>query len=192
LKFDGEVVLKPIGKFIDYELQLRVSFRENHPCSDLSGSRHSGGERAVSTIMFLMALQQMTSSPFRVVDEINQGMDERNERLVFDRIVKSCCDVENGGGRHNPQYFLVTPKLLQGLRCLDHDQVTVLLIWNGPGIEEKWNLSTVIENLERKRKGLLQDKLKKEMGEESDFQEEEEEMIVKKEVHQPKKLLKIK
>jgi chromosome segregation ATPase len=192
LKFDGEVVLKPIGKFIDYELQLRVSFRENHPCSDLSGSRHSGGERAVSTIMFLMALQQMTSSPFRVVDEINQGMDERNERLVFDRIVKSCCDVENGGGRHNTQYFLVTPKLLQGLRCLDHDQVTVLLIWNGPGIEEKWNLSTVIENLERKRKGLLRDKLKKEMGEESDFQEEEEEMIVKKEVHQPKKLLKIK
>jgi chromosome segregation ATPase len=40
---------------------------------DLSGNRHSGGERAVSTVMYLMALQDMTSAPFRVVDEINQG-----------------------------------------------------------------------------------------------------------------------
>ena len=54
----------------------------------LSGQRHSGGEHAVSTVMYLMALQEMTSAPFRVVDEINQGMDERNERLVFDRIVQ--------------------------------------------------------------------------------------------------------
>ena len=32
----------------------------------------SGGERAVATVMYLMALQDMASSPFRVVDEINQ------------------------------------------------------------------------------------------------------------------------
>lgn len=31
----------------------------------------------------------------------HQGMDESNERLVFDRIVKSCC-----GDRSKPQYFL--------------------------------------------------------------------------------------
>lgn len=151
LGFDGEVVLRPIGRFIDYEMQLRVTFREGAPCTDLSGARHSGGERAVSTIMFLMALQQMTSSPFRVVDEINQGMDERNERLVFDRVVKSCCE-----DSLSPQYFLVTPKLLQGLRCLDHPQVTVLLIWNGPGIQEKWNLSTIVRNLKRK-KGVMEE-----------------------------------
>jgi len=33
----------------------------------------SGGERSVSTIMLLMALQDMVKPPFRVVDEINQG-----------------------------------------------------------------------------------------------------------------------
>ena len=64
--------------------------------------------------MYLMALQEMTRSPFRVVDEINQGMDERNERLVFDRIVQSCC-----GDKTKPQYFLISPKLLQGLRSME-------------------------------------------------------------------------
>lgn len=48
----------------------------------------------------------MTSAPFRVVDEINQGMDERNERLVFDRIVQSCC-----GDSAKSQYFLISPKV---------------------------------------------------------------------------------
>ena len=34
-----------------------------------------------------MSLQSLTKSPFRVVDEINQGMDPRNERLVHARMV---------------------------------------------------------------------------------------------------------
>jgi chromosome segregation ATPase len=34
--------------------------------------RNSGGERAVSTIMYLMALQDLSSAPVRIVDEINQ------------------------------------------------------------------------------------------------------------------------
>jgi structural maintenance of chromosomes protein 5 len=80
----------------------------------------------VATIMFLMALQDMVKSPFRVVDEINQGMDERNERMVFRRIV------ENSVGRDRPQYFLITPKVLQGLTAMDHEDVTVLFVFNGP------------------------------------------------------------
>ena len=98
---------------------------------------------------YLMALQELTSAPFRVVDEINQGMDERNERLVFDRIVRSCCsrptnlppasssssssssssagvrangsrgaEAEEAGSRPKAQYFLVSPKLLPGLRAM--------------------------------------------------------------------------
>ena len=35
-----------------------------------------------------MALQSLQRSPFRVVDEINQGMDQRNERLVHKRMVQ--------------------------------------------------------------------------------------------------------
>jgi chromosome segregation ATPase len=141
LSYDGEVHLVKKGTFDEYEIAMKVRFRDVEMMSELSGHRHSGGERAVSTIMYLMALQEMTHVPFRAVDEINQGMDERNERLVFDRIVKSCCSKEN-----RPQYFLVSPKLLQGLRAMEHDDVTVLMIWNGPGVTHTWKFSEAVEN----------------------------------------------
>ena len=202
LEYEGEVGLVEKGGFGDYEMQMRVRFRREALMSELSGQRHSGGERAVATIMYLMALQTETDSPFRVVDEINQGMDERNERLVFDRIVQSCCgtdahkraDEGTGTGEvvairgmtssssvatvprtskkrqvvvaeqlsssvggeggpeatHRPQYFLVSPKLLQGLRAMDHPDVTVLMVWNGPGVLSKWQLPCILEGV-RKR-----------------------------------------
>lgn len=37
----------------------------------------------MSTIFYLMALQSLARAPFRVVDEINQGMDPRNERYAI-------------------------------------------------------------------------------------------------------------
>lgn len=144
LKFRGEVELIKTGKFDAYEIQMKVSFRENEGITNLTGQRQSGGERTVSTVMYLMALQDMTSSPFRVVDEINQGMDERNERLVFDRIVRSCC-----GGSNRPQYYLVSPKLLQGLKSMTHDDVTVLIICNGPGARLNWHLPTFSKSMKR-------------------------------------------
>ena len=52
-------------------------------------------------------------------------MDERNERIVFKRIV------ENSVGPARPQYFLITPKLLQGLTAMEHEDVTVLFVFNG-------------------------------------------------------------
>ena len=42
----------------------------------------SGGERAVSTIMYLMALQELMVAPFRAVDEINQV---RNSRFFYSK-----------------------------------------------------------------------------------------------------------
>ncbi|KAI4244352.1 MAG: hypothetical protein L6R40_003078 [Gallowayella cf. fulva] len=70
------------------------SHSESEPLTPLDSHRQSGGERAVSTIFYLMSLQSLTRSPFRVVDEINQGMDPRNERLVHRRMVGIAC----GGG----------------------------------------------------------------------------------------------
>ena len=40
----------------------------------LTGLRQSGGEKSVSTMLYLVALTGVTVTPFRVVDEINQGM----------------------------------------------------------------------------------------------------------------------
>ena len=89
-----------------------------------------------------MSLQSLTRSPFRVVDEINQGMDPRNERLVHKRMVGIACGVLDGVAQQSQplqnghdveeqddgerdavadqnkggsQYFLITPKLLHNL-----------------------------------------------------------------------------
>ncbi|GJN81370.1 structural maintenance of chromosomes protein 5 [Purpureocillium lilacinum] len=106
----GEVRVHKDEDFDLWALDIMVRFRENETLQQLNAHRQSGGERAVSTIFYLMALQSMAQSPFRVVDEINQGMDPRNERMVHERMVEIACR------EHTSQYFLITPKLLTGLR----------------------------------------------------------------------------
>lgn len=115
--------------FENWTIQIRVAFREGEPLSVLDSHRQSGGERAVTTIYYLMALQALSRAPFRVVDEINQGMDPRNERIVHERLVDISCnggvgpDVRDGGS----QYFLVTPKLLPGLKYDSRMKVHVVV-----------------------------------------------------------------
>ncbi|KAF4124634.1 Chromosome segregation ATPase [Geosmithia morbida] len=106
----GEVRVHKDDDFDLWALDIMVKFRESEQLQQLNAHRQSGGERAVSTIFYLMALQSMAQSPFRVVDEINQGMDPRNERMVHERMVEIACR------EHTSQYFLITPKLLTGLR----------------------------------------------------------------------------
>ena len=90
---------------------------------------------SVATIMYLMALQDQLVSPFRCVDEINQGMDEIFERQVFSRVVaNSCAPLSNQHrtNEHSGQYFLITPKLLPNLTDMENEEITVLIIFNGP------------------------------------------------------------
>jgi len=122
------------GEYKDYGIRINVRFREKAGMQVLSARVHSGGERSVSTILFLMALQDMLTSPVRCVDEINQGMDEVNERGVFKRIVENSCKPPERGdpSSHSGQYFLITPKLLPNLIGLENEEITVLTIFNGP------------------------------------------------------------
>jgi len=101
--------------FENWAVQVQVRFREGEQMSILDSHRQSGGERAVSTIFYLMALQSLSRAPFRVVDEINQGMDPRNERMVHERMVDIACGSGEGTSQTS-QYFLITPKLLAGLK----------------------------------------------------------------------------
>ncbi|CAJ0746134.1 23813_t:CDS:2, partial [Entrophospora sp. SA101] len=94
-------------------------------------------ERSVSTIMYLMALQELAKTPFRVVDEINQGMDPKNERLVHHQMVQTACRPNTS------QYFLITPKLLPDLNY--HKFMKVLCIYNGEWQPETMNWKKYIK-----------------------------------------------
>ncbi|KAF9981515.1 Structural maintenance of chromosomes protein 5 [Mortierella antarctica] len=129
----GEVKL---GEHEDYDkwcIEILVKFRDDEKLQKLTGQRQSGGERSVSTIMYLMALQSLSKVSFRVVDEINQGMDPRNERLVHAQLVEKACKPNTA------QYFLITPKLLPNLDY--HERMKVLCIYNGEWLDDgvmKW------------------------------------------------------
>lgn len=90
-KAGDKETLPDTDDFEKWSIEIKVKFRETEELQLLTGQRQSGGERSVSTIFYLMALQDMAKAPFRVVDEINQGMDPRNERLVHSRMVAAAC-----------------------------------------------------------------------------------------------------
>lgn len=88
-----------------YGVAIKVRFRDGEEWSELAKGRQSGGEMSVTTAVYMLALQEMTTVPFRCVDEINQGLDERNERRVWDMILNAATE---GGGS---QYFYLAPKM---------------------------------------------------------------------------------
>ncbi|ODV86729.1 hypothetical protein CANARDRAFT_6302 [[Candida] arabinofermentans NRRL YB-2248] len=107
----GEVRLDSESpNFAEWKLNILVSFREGQQLTQLNAAQQSGGEKSATTAVFLNSLQGLTNTPFRVVDEINQGMDSNNERLIHKLIVSKACSQKNSS-----QYFLITPKLLTNL-----------------------------------------------------------------------------
>uniref|UniRef100_A0A8C3Y681 Structural maintenance of chromosomes protein 5 n=1 Tax=Catharus ustulatus TaxID=91951 RepID=A0A8C3Y681_CATUS len=122
------------GEYEKYGIRIRVKFHSSTELYELTPYHQSGGEKTVSTMLYLMALQELNRCPFRVVDEINQGMDPLNERRVFEMVVDTACK------KRTSQYFLITPKLLQNLPY--NDKMTVLFVYNGPFMLEtyKWNM----------------------------------------------------
>lgn len=145
--------------FKDWGVEILVKFRESSSLQALSAQTHSGGERSVSTIMYLMGLQNLMSSPFRCVDEINQGLDDRNERLVFKRIVENSTIPAGSSSNsdHCGQYFLITPKLLPNLDGMENENITVLFVFSGSHNFTNcldWNVDKFIEE---KRRFLTED-----------------------------------
>ncbi|KAK9408195.1 structural maintenance of chromosomes protein 5 [Crotalus adamanteus] len=126
-----------------YGIRIRVKFRSSTQLHELTPYHQSGGEKSVSTILYLMALQELNRCPFRVVDEINQGMDPVNERRVFDVVVENACK------KSTSQYFFITPKLLQNLSY--GEKMTILLVYNGSSMLEsnKWDLKAFFRRRRR-------------------------------------------
>ena len=55
---------------------IKVKFRDHENLRELTAHHQSGGERSVSTVLYMMALQELTKCPFRCVDEINQVIQD--------------------------------------------------------------------------------------------------------------------
>lgn len=121
-------------RFSSWGIDINVAFRENEPLTKLSRMRQSGGERAITTAFYLIALQDRAHSPFRVLDEINQGMDEPNERITMKFLVDFSCRNTSKA----QQYFVVTPKLIDNLHT--NPRMNVLYIFGGTSVDHSRNV----------------------------------------------------
>lgn len=100
-----EIVHNNERDYNDYGIQIRVQYRDNEKLQALNRHVQSGGERAVAIAVYTLSLQHITNVPFRCVDEINQGMDPKNERKIFQMLVNITCQ------QGQSQYFFITPKV---------------------------------------------------------------------------------
>ncbi|PWN39895.1 P-loop containing nucleoside triphosphate hydrolase protein [Ceraceosorus guamensis] len=140
---NGEVKLEREEDYAKWGIVIWVKFRATEKLQPLTGQRQSGGERSLSTILYLMSLTELSRSPFSLVDEINQGMDMRVERMVHDQMVEVTCKDDAG------QYFLITPKLLSGLKY--HRRMKILVINNGEWLPEKFSFDHYIQRQKKRR-----------------------------------------
>ncbi|KAJ3553657.1 hypothetical protein NM688_g3492 [Phlebia brevispora] len=124
----GQINVAQHEDFDKWAIEILVKFRDEEKLQLLTAERQSGGERSLTTILYLMSLTEHARAPFSLVDEINQGMDSRAERAVHDSLVEVTCKPDSG------QYFLITPKLLADLTY--HERMKVLCVSNGEWIPE--------------------------------------------------------
>ncbi|KZV88580.1 P-loop containing nucleoside triphosphate hydrolase protein [Exidia glandulosa HHB12029] len=136
----GEVHISEDEDYDKWAIDIMVKFRDSERLQLLTGHRQSGGERSLTTILYLMSLTELARAPFSLVDEINQGMDQRAERLVHNQLVDVTCREESG------QYFLITPKLLPDLKY--HERMKVLCINNGEWLPEQKGLGSLQKMLD--------------------------------------------
>ena len=137
----GELRIVEDADYEKWKLEIMVKFRNAEELAPLSAQHQSGGERTLSTIMYIMSLLQLSRSPFTLVDEINQGMDPTAERVTHNHIVGLTCQVSAS------QYFLITPKLLPDLKV--HQLQKVLLVNNGIFGEQGFSFKKVLDGKKR-------------------------------------------
>ncbi|KAL8436469.1 hypothetical protein ACSSS7_001710 [Eimeria intestinalis] len=82
--------LSPLPDYSNLSLSLKVTFGEAAPLRQLS-NMNSGGERSLVAVLYLLAVQAFAKGSFRVLDEINQGLDSARESLLFSLLSRGKC-----------------------------------------------------------------------------------------------------
>ncbi|EDO06042.1 structural maintenance of chromosomes family protein [Babesia bovis T2Bo] len=121
----------------DAKLTVMVKFHQDRDLLPLNASYQSGGERGVTTMVYILAVQHLTTNAFFVIDEINQGLDANYEKRIMGLLLGCYGDqnTESGSQRTRelapPQYFVITPQLLPGI---DLRNAALHFPLNGPGV----------------------------------------------------------
>ncbi|KAG6812148.1 hypothetical protein H0H92_004147 [Tricholoma furcatifolium] len=136
----GEVRISQHEDYEKWAIDILVKFRDTEKLQLLTGQRQSGGERSLTTILYLMSLTEEARAPFSLVDEINQGMDQRAERSVHNSMVQVTCKEDSA------QYFLITPKLLPDLEY--HERMKILCVNNGEWLPEEHDLGNMMNMID--------------------------------------------
>ncbi|EUD65405.1 hypothetical protein C922_04145 [Plasmodium inui San Antonio 1] len=127
------------------ELYIKVKFKKTAPFLLLSVSHQSGGERSLTTMLYILSIQKLTKNGFYVLDELNQGLDHTNEKKIFELL--SCLSNPSMYKQHfmhhydykhiqidyqsKPQYFILTPQIIRDIFFKD---ITVHYLFNGFGV----------------------------------------------------------
>ena len=114
----GRIVLKNLEDPEKASIELYVGFRGTEPML-LNAHTHSGGERIVGTLAFLLALQKHVKSPFRAVDEFDVHLDPLNRERMMKLLISTA------ESEASTQYIIITP----GRFPVEGD-VNVLLVQN--------------------------------------------------------------
>lgn len=98
----GVIRLRGIEDPASASLELLAGFRGMEPTM-VDAHTHSGGERVVATIAFLLALQSYVRSPIRAVDEFDVHLDPLNREMVTQILV------EIAKSYPSTQFLFITP-----------------------------------------------------------------------------------
>ncbi|CDU18037.1 structural maintenance of chromosomes protein 5, putative [Plasmodium yoelii] len=146
--YDGKIELvKKNDIYEKCQLFVKVKFKQTSPFLSLSVSHQSGGERSLSTMLYILSIQKLTKNGFYVLDELNQGLDQINEKKIFELL--SCLSNPvlyeqhflhqhhykyiNIDYKSKPQYFILTPQIIRNIPFKD---ITVHYLFNGFGVIE--------------------------------------------------------
>ncbi|KIM34992.1 hypothetical protein M413DRAFT_449948 [Hebeloma cylindrosporum] len=136
----GEIRINENEDYEKWAIDILVKFRSSEKLQLLTAHRQSGGERSLTTILYLMSLTEEARAPFSLVDEINQGMDQRAERVVHNSMVNVTCQADSA------QYFLITPKLLPDLKY--DERMKILCVNNGEWLPEEKDIGRMSEMID--------------------------------------------
>ncbi|CRG96286.1 conserved Plasmodium protein, unknown function [Plasmodium gallinaceum] len=145
-EYSGKIdLIKKNDNYEKCQLFIKVKFKKNSPFLLLSISHQSGGERSLTTMLYILSIQKLTKNGFYVLDELNQGLDHFNEKRIFELL--SCLSnpvlykkyfLHDYDYKYiqidyysKPQYFILTPQIIKNIYFKD---ITVHYLFNGFGI----------------------------------------------------------